>query len=952
MGTQFNVLGPIEVRRADVVLTLTSTKQRLLLATLLIHANEVVAVGALIEALWTGRPPATARDVLQTYVSQLRKTIERAGAAAGGGTLRTVAPGYRLDVDPDDFDAVRFERLADVGCEHLRRMDPTAAWPVLRDAESLWRGPAYADLAGELAVTAEAERLEALRLVAVEARMEAAMALGHPGEALIAELEALVQAHPFRERIWAQLMRCLYRDGRQAEALDAYQRLRRLLADELGLTPAPELEALEHDILAHSPNLASMWPLRPHGRASPAHDTVGTPMCRIGTTLVGRVDELHAIDRLVQTERLVTIVGPGGVGKTHLATEVAACSPQPVVVVRLESVTDSAGAVAVLAGALEVGNLAGSDLRAASIDVLRSAGPRLVLVDNCEHMLADAGALIADVLERCPQANVLATSRARLGLPLEHMFRLTPLDVPTADDQHSVESSPAVELFIDRGRRARPEFTPTPAEWADAARIVQRLDGLPLAIEIAASRLSALSVADLAARVDRALDLTRGARAHTVDRHLTVRAAVEWSYGLLAEPHKRLFRHLAVFADGFDLDAVESIAGDNGLDFDVADALVDLVDASLVAVVFGPTVRYRLLDTLLSFGVDQLRAAGELDAANATFRRGALDVAERVATLVEGPDEPEGDRLLRAELGNLRAAWRASIDTGHVKDAVDLLAYVHNPANQRFLTEVFTWSITLADDPRINGARRAAVLAMAADIVSLHDMEEAGRLITASRAIDVGNDTRVSSLRSSVECAVVLLRGEFTAARDIALAAGEDGPLGLTRVVAALGAAYADELVLARELNEQCDRSSPSRHALYEYVLGEIAGRAQQLSAAERHYLAAFELAGRAGATFVQRISSVGLASVRGRRGDAEQALLGYRDLLDYWEQNTGWTFQLTTVRNLADLLEQLTTDSAAALRTDADRLQNGTSAGADEMRELVELARSAINVALARLSS
>ena len=527
MGTQFNVLGPIEVRRDDVVVTLTSTKQRLLLAKLLIHANEVVAVGALTEALWTGRPPATARDVLQTYVSQLRKAIERGGTAAGAGTLRTVAPGYRLDVDPDAVDAVRFERLAEVGCEHVRRRDATEALPVLRHAESLWRGPAFADLAGELAVTAETERLEALRLMTVEARIEAAMALGHPGEALVAELEALVQAHPFRERTWAQLMRCLYRDGRQAEALDAYQRLRRLLADELGLTPAPELETLEHEILAHSPSLASMWTLRPDGPVFSAHVTEATPPSRRGTTLVGRVDELHAVDRLVQTERLVTIVGPGGVGKTHLAMEVAAWSPHAVVVVRLESVTDSAGAVAVLAGALEVGSLTGSDLRAASIDVLRSAGPRLVLVDNCEHMLADAGALIADLLDRCPETHVLATSRARLGLPLEHMFRLAPLDVPTADDHHSVESSPAVELFVDRARRARPGFAPTPAEWADAARIVQRLDGLPLAIEIAASRLSALSVADLAARLDRALDLTGGARGQTVDRHLTVRAAVE-----------------------------------------------------------------------------------------------------------------------------------------------------------------------------------------------------------------------------------------------------------------------------------------------------------------------------------------------------------------------------------------------------------------------------------------
>ena len=565
-------------------------------------------------------------------------------------------------------------------------------------------------------------------------------------------------------------------------------------------------------------------------------------------------------------------------GKTQLATEVAARSPHRVVVVRLESVTDAVGAVAVLAGALEVRNLAGSDLRATSIAVLRAAGPRLVLVDNCEHMLADASALIADMLDSCPEASVLATSRARTGLPLEHMFRLAPLEVPSADVRRSIESSPALELFVDRARRARPGFALLSDERGDASLIVQRLDGLPLAIEIAASRLSALSVADLAAGLDRALDLTRSARAHTVDRHVTVRAAVGWSYGLLAEPHQRLFRHLAVFADGFDLDAVESVAGEIGLD-DVANALVDLVDASVVAVDFGVRVRYRLLGTLRTFGIDQLRAAGELDTANAMFRRWALTVGERIATLVEGPDEPEADRILRSELGNLRAAWRAAVDSGHISDAVDLLADVHVPATQRFLAEVFTWSITLVDDARIVGSSRAAVLAMAADIVGLDDIERAGQLIAASRAIDIGDDTRAGSLRVCVESGVLLLRGEFTAARAMAQAAGEDGPMGLTRITAALGAAYADELAQARE-------SQRTVRPILAIETGMARVRARRdrwprpPNAGCRTPLSGCVRPRRspAGATFVQMISSVGLASVRGRRGDVERALLGYRE--------------------------------------------------------------------------
>jgi DNA-binding SARP family transcriptional activator len=383
MRTRFNVLGPLELRRAGVTIPLRSTKQRSLLAQLIIHANEVVTVGALIEAVWSGRPPATAHAVLQTYVSQVRRTLEP-GAAPGSAALRTIAPGYRLDVDPEDVDAQRFERLAEIGCEHLRRGEMAAAFSVLRHAESLWRGPAFADLGGVLAVAGEVERLEALRLMTVEARIEAATALGHPAGGLIAELEALLLVHPFRERTWAQLMRCLYRDGRQADALDAYQRLRRLLGDELGLTPTPAVAALERDILAHCPNLAPTGLLGPGDPGSAAHTGGGALPRALGTTPIGwRRDAQPVTGRPVRTERRVTIFEPAEVRNEPAATEIVIRSSEPVIVVRLGPAAGTAGAVAVLAGAADVDLVSGPELLAAASDVLRCAGAAWRSASTC-----------------------------------------------------------------------------------------------------------------------------------------------------------------------------------------------------------------------------------------------------------------------------------------------------------------------------------------------------------------------------------------------------------------------------------------------------------------------------------------------------------------------------------------------------------------------------------------
>ena len=408
----------------------------------------------------------------------------------------------------------------------------------------------------------------------------------------------------------------------------------------------------------------------------------------------------------------MTVVGPGGVGKTRVAMEIARRADSATVLL-LAPVTDPAAVPFALADAIGLTVSRGDVVAACS--ALLGDGSRLLVVDNCEHLLAAARDLVARLLAACPRLEVLSTSREPLGLAAEHIFRLAPLATPSRGSAKDPARSPAVEVFLDRAARVR-RGAVRPTDLGVVADIVRRLDGMPLAIELAAGRLSTFSPSDLHDRLDRALDLLGGGQPSIDARHRSLRATVEWSHQLLTDDEQRLFRHLAVFVDGVDLDTAELVATDLGLTVDADTALARLVDASMLEATFAGAdkTRYRMLETLRMFGLDRLAATGETDAATSRLVRWAVDLTRWFDQTAATDAEARADATLRRELANLRAAWRTARDRGLVEDAAAIVAFLFDAVMSRDLVEVRAWARELADDPVLRGRPHAAAVLGAA----------------------------------------------------------------------------------------------------------------------------------------------------------------------------------------------------------------------------------------------
>lgn len=501
--TRFGLLGPLELYGAGRPVAIGGPQQRRLLAALLVQAGQVVPADRLVAVLWGDDPPPNALGSLRTYVSRLRDAL-------GGGRdlLVTRPPGYALRADPEQVDARRFERLlADAGPTAAER--PAAALSMLDEALGLWRGPALAEFADDGFARPEALRLEQLRLTAIEARVEARLALGQHA-AVTGELEAYIERHPYRERPRAQLMLALYRSGRQADALAAYQAFRELLANDLGLAPGPELRALERDVLRHSPDLD--W--------SPPPETVSSPPLRGRdlTSFVGRDQDVAAVAAALTGSTLVSLTGPGGVGKTRLARQVAmehgGGYPDGVWWCELAAVAGREVVAYAVAAALGLAVSHGGPVEATVVSAL--APRRLLLVlDNCEHVRSAVADLVEAILRGAAGVTVLATSRVRLGVAGERVWPVAPLPEPAA-----------VELFVDRARAVRPSLPLTGENLDAVAQVCARLDGLPLAVELAAARLRSMNPPDLALRLADGFGLlTSGTRSEP--RHHSLRSVVE-----------------------------------------------------------------------------------------------------------------------------------------------------------------------------------------------------------------------------------------------------------------------------------------------------------------------------------------------------------------------------------------------------------------------------------------
>ena len=663
---EFRVLGPFEVLHEGAVVPLSAAKQRALLAMLLLKSGTTVSGSRLIEDLWE-QPPVSARKVLQTYVSKLRQVLP-------DGMLLTRPAGYTLLVGPDDLDAATFHRLL-IQAEGAREEDEAQ---LLRQALRLWRGNALEDFADEPFAQPEITRLEGLRTRALVRRCELDLQEGRH-HAVLGELEALVQDHPTDERMRGQLMLALYRSGRQVDALRVFRDGRRALVDQLGVEPSEPLRHLHDAILRHDPSLDLGRGLAAADADADAGDTSLLPdavlqrrTSRPGvTTFVGRTAELVRLRRLVRDSpaRLVSLTGPAGTGKTRLAAELAAgLQPQyadGVVVVDLTDVFDPVLVASTICAAFR---LRPGEPAEATTTLARFLSRRrqLLVLDNFEHLLP-AAHLVTDLLVQAPGLTVLVTSRTALEVAGEDAVEVPPLRVPERGSSPDVVAgTDAVVLFLDRARSARPGFELSERSTTTVGELCGRLDGLPLAIELAAARVDLLSPAAILTRLDRQLDLLADDRAGQPARHRSLRAAIDTSYDLLGQREQDVFCDLSVFAGGFTVATAETIVSAG------RPLLVDVVRTLLRASLLHPAgtpgdePRFELLQTVRTYSRDQLERTGRsvnLHDAHASAYRA---LAEEAELQLRGPDQARWLDLVEAELPNIRQALQWAVRNGNV----------------------------------------------------------------------------------------------------------------------------------------------------------------------------------------------------------------------------------------------------------------------------------------------
>jgi len=675
------VLGPLQVEVGGRLVAIGPAKERGLLVWLALAGPGGRSAGEIIDALWGAEPPRSAHKAVQTYVSNLRRVLP-------DSVIRTTSHGYAIDVPRDSVDAARFEALAAEGRLRIRQGEVQAGAAVLRQALELWRGRALVDLVDQLAGLSEATRLEELRRGVAEDLVDARLANGEHNE-IVGDLQAAVDEEPLRERRWAQLMLALYRTGRQADALRSFRQLQRHLAEELGIDPSAELTALERAILDHKPEL-SEWrgaPGPPSAELTSAREDAGpSPPMRAGpdaglpspvSSFVGRQRERAAVHGLVMEHRLVTLTGSGGSGKTRLAIAVAETLVEEgwtAHCIELETVTDPLHTPAAFATALAMPD----PLRANVDTVVRFAaialaeGRHALLVDNAEHLLEATSRIVHLLLRACVTPRVLVTSREQLGIPGEHVFLVPGLSVP--DDEAGLSGTAeavltdSVQLFIERARLSR---LLDDDAVRTVARICRDLDGIPLAIELAASAATTLPLAELERRLAFHLDELGGQRGAT-PRHRTLAAAMRWSFSSLTVPEGQLMVALTAFAGSFSLDAALAVASPAVAD--VPFTLAALVRKSLVTPLSGQggIRRYQLLRSVKHRVIRDLGTPETLDAARrahaAYFRR----LAEEADHDVHGPRGPERLSQVRGELPDLRAALQYSIAEGDLETGAQM----------------------------------------------------------------------------------------------------------------------------------------------------------------------------------------------------------------------------------------------------------------------------------------
>ena len=761
---EFGILGPLRVTSGDCVLDLGAPAQRALLAVLLAAPGAAVSDDRLIDELWGDVAPPSARHLLRVYVSRLRALLR-----SGSGDERIVrtGSGYAVRVDPGELDADAFEAAVSEA-PHLAAGDLRAADHALARAMRLWRGSPFADLPDHPPIVRErAVHLERLHREALGTWVEVRLGLGRHRE-LIPELAALVEQDPYDEAMAGRLVLALYRSQRQAEALAVARELETRLREDLGIDPSAETRDLYRDVLLQAPHL-SIEPPEPPGNLP----------TRL-TSFVGRVRELRTVATLLEERRLVTLTGPGGIGKTRLALEVARQErrrfPGGVWWVDLAPVTEPETLLDHLAGTIGVMPVPESALPDV---VARALGRRSVLLvfDNCEHQATAVAEVVNGLLGATTGPRVLATSRVPLHVDGEQQWPVPPLSLPgDATSFDGIAASDAVHLFVERGRAVVPAFTLDTANGATIGDICRRLDGLSLAIEMAAARLAILSPNDIASHLDDRFALLQNSAVGRPTRHRTMEASIDASYALLNESDKAVFERLAAFVGSFDLDAAGAVGlGREGSASGVLAAVDALVEASMLMTERdGDRTAFRLLETLREYGLARLRRRGTEDDVRRAHARHYLDLAAEAGAVLGTPEVAPWMTRLAVDYAELRQALGWSL--AHEPRAVTLRAA---PALRELwfrrgdAREAARWTAQMLDGDlagappgllaEVHGAASQAAL-MANDIsTALSQGNEAIRLAreaASSQALLSGLWGRAS---------VALSTGDFAALRETSL---------------------------------------------------------------------------------------------------------------------------------------------------------------------------------------
>ena len=902
---EFRLLGDVEARAGGQVLDIGPARQRCVLVALLIDVNRLVSSDQLIERVWSDELPHRARNSLAGYLSRLRQVL----GGHGVGITRQ-SGGYVLTADLSSIDLHTFRRLVS---RARAATDAVEADALFDAAMAIWRGVPFATLDTPW-MNDVRNALEAERFAVALDRNDAALRIGRHGE-LLPALAALSSEHPLDERLAGQLMLAQFRCGRQADALETFQKMRERLVEELGADPGPGLRLVHQQILDGDPGHQVSTP----APRAPATSRPRATMPRRITSFVGRERDISGVVDALADSPLVTLTGVGGVGKTRLGLEVAsrlqAQFDDGAVFCELAPLEDGSAVGHAIAAALRLQQQQGLGIEATVIDFLRTH-KLLLLLDNCEHVLPAAARLVDDVVRHCRDVVVLATSREALGVEGERV-----LAVPPLPEEH------ATELFAERAKAGRPDFDLDHEPVGAVAEICRRLDGLPLAIELAAARMRAMSSLDVARRLD-GLRLLSGGTRDAPRRQQSLAATIDWSYRLLTEREQALFVRLSVFAGGFDLEAAHDVCGaDADTEDDTLDSLTGLLDKSMVKMrADAARSRYFLLETLRAYGRDRLRENGLLDQHVLRHVHYYTELAEQAATGMHGADEGAWVARMMPDYDNLRVAFEHVIVAGDIDTALRLVTSLSEYVHLRIGYESSGWAQRLVGQAEPDHSLYAAVVGFAArGAWNKGEFEQARSLASLARGRVPGRGNGRVAYPGDVLADLALYEGDADAAlsyydAEMVRARTEDDPIRLVWTLfyiaichAALrapdeGLAAAEEAVAAADTTANPTARSMARYALGLVLKKSVPDRALAL------FDEAADLAASVQNFWWHGIALMEAAATRAVHDESATAAEALIDVIDHWDRVGDWSQQWLNLRYVTRFLVRVGADDEAMI--------------------------------------